>query len=86
MKLKKRNMSHFDYVTRIAFGASILVFILAFVFVQPKAKELAQNNHVLTNEIQQLSTRNATLKAEIDELMNPSAVMKQELINGLNKE
>ncbi len=79
MKLRKKNMRHFDYLARIIFCASVVLFVLAFVFVQPRTKELKAGNYLLTNEIQQLSTRNATLEREIDELLNPTTTMLNDL-------
>ena len=78
MKLRKSNMRQFDYVARIVFGVSIVLFVLAFVFIQPKTQELKSGNYLLTTEIQELSNRNATLEREIDELKNPTTTMTKD--------
>ncbi|MDD2433701.1 MAG: hypothetical protein WC196_00490 [Bacilli bacterium] len=75
MKLRKKNMRQFDYAARIIFALSVALFVLAFVFIQPKTQQLQQGNYLLTNQIAELENRNATLKREINELENPTTIM-----------
>ncbi|MDD3383287.1 MAG: hypothetical protein WC123_00065 [Bacilli bacterium] len=75
MKLKKRNMRQFDYLSRVLFCVSVVLFVFAFIFLQPMTNELKEGNYLLNDEIAQISTRNETLKRDIEELLNPTTTM-----------
>lgn len=62
MKLKKLNRTSFDRRIRIFFGISLLMFLFAFLVLQPFNDQQKIVNLSLNDEITMLQNENNTLR------------------------
>ena len=78
MKLKKKNMTKFDYIARKIFGVSMVALALTLAFLLPVTAKLQDNVNALNKEVQTLENEKSVLLNDLAELENPTQVMENE--------
>lgn len=78
MKLKKKNLTKFDYFARRFFMATIALLVCSVAFLLPLASQMEEKCIEIKNEVQALENEKSVLLRDLVELETPTTTMSRD--------